>query len=92
MVYIPLEVIISKYYGEAEKNLGQVFEHCQQLGKVIVFIDEIDSLAQSRDRDMHEATRRMLSVFLRYLDGFDTSENTLVVCATNRRKDLDAAL
>jgi ATP-dependent 26S proteasome regulatory subunit len=62
------------------------------MGKVIIFIDEIDSLAQSREREMHEATRRMLSVFLRHLDGFDSSDDTIVICATNRRKDLDPAL
>ena len=92
MVYVPLEAIISKWYGEAEKNLGQVFDCCKEIGKCIIFIDEIDSLAQSREKYMHEATRRMLSVFLRYLDGFDSSESVLVICATNRRSDLDPAL
>jgi SpoVK/Ycf46/Vps4 family AAA+-type ATPase len=92
MVYVPLEVIVSKWYGEAEKNLGTVFENCKRLGKCIIFIDEVDSLAQSRDHTMHEATRRMLSVFLRYIDGFETQEDVLVICATNRREDLDPAL
>lgn len=92
MVYVPLEAVVSKWYGEAEKNLGQIFDHCRALGKCIIFIDEIDSLAQSREREMNEATRRMLAVFLRYLDGFDTAEEVLVVCATNRRTDLDPAL
>lgn len=92
MIYVPLEAVISKWYGEAEKNLGQIFDCCKEIGKCIIFIDEIDSLAQSREREMHEATRRMLSVFLRYLDGFDTSESVLVICATNRRTDLDPAL
>ena len=41
---------------------------------------------------MHEATRRILSVFLRYLDGFESSEEVIVVCATNRKQDLDPAL
>mmetsp|Transcript_23956 Transcript_23956/g.42429 ORF Transcript_23956/g.42429 Transcript_23956/m.42429 type:complete len:453 (+) Transcript_23956:35-1393(+) len=92
MVYVPLEVIVSKWYGEAEKNLGKVFENCKLLGKCIIFIDEVDSLAQSRDHSMHEATRRMLSVFLRYIDGFESQEDVLVICATNRRVDLDPAL
>ena len=92
MIYVPLEAVISKWYGEAEKNLGQIFDCCKEIGKCIIFIDEIDSLAQSREGDMHEATRRMLSVFLRYLDGFDTSDSVLVICATNRRTDLDPAL
>lgn len=92
MVYIRLETIISSLYGEAEKNLGKVFEYCQRLGKCVIFIDEIDSLAQSREREMHEATRRILSVFLRYLDGFESSDEVIVICATNRKEDLDLAL
>jgi ATP-dependent 26S proteasome regulatory subunit len=41
---------------------------------------------------MHEATRRMLSVFLRYIDGFESNENVMIICATNRKQDLDPAL
>lgn len=92
LVYIQLESLLSKYYGEAESNLGKVFENCINLGKCMIFIDEIDSLAQSRDKEMHEATRRILSVFLRYLDGFESSEDVIVICATNRKADLDSAL
>ena len=92
LVYVRLETLMSKYYGEAEKNLGKIFENCISLGKCMIFIDEIDSLAQSRDKDMHEATRRVLSVFLRYLDGFESSDEVIVICATNRKDDLDPAL
>ena len=58
----------------------------------MIFIDEIDTLAQSRENNMHEATRRVLSVFLRYLDGFESNQDVIVICATNRRSDLDPAL
>jgi SpoVK/Ycf46/Vps4 family AAA+-type ATPase len=92
MVYVRVETIVSMYYGEAEKNLGKIFDNCKQIGKCIIFIDEIDSLAQSRERNMHEATRRILSVFLRYLDGFEASEDIIIICATNRKTDLDPAL
>ena len=92
LVYVRLETLMSKYYGEAEKNLGKIFENCISLGKCMIFIDEIDSLAQSREKEMHEATRRVLSVFLRYLDGFESSEEVIVICATNRKSDLDPAL
>jgi len=59
---------------------------------VILFIDEIDSLATSREGGIHEATRRILSVLLRKIDGFESEGNVLVICATNRKKDLDPAL
>ena len=56
---------MSKWYGEAEKNLAKIFECCEKLGGCIVFLDEIDSLATSRNSEMHEATRRLLGVLLR---------------------------
>ena len=61
-------------------------------GGCILFLDEIDALAGSRSREIHEASRRMLSVLLRRLDGLDAAENVAVIGATNRPSDLDAAL
>ncbi|KAH9301475.1 hypothetical protein KI387_013058, partial [Taxus chinensis] len=52
----------------------------------------VDSLAQARDKEMHEATRRMLSVLLRQIDGFEQEKRVVVIAATNRRQDLDPAL
>jgi len=92
MVYIRLENFVSQWYGQTEKTLAQIFESCTQIGKCVVFIDEVDSLATSRETNMHEATRRLLSVFLRYLDGFESSDEVIVICATNRKQDLDPAL
>ena len=51
LLYIRLESILSKYYGEVESNLGKVLENCISLGKCMIFIDEIDSLAQSREKE-----------------------------------------
>jgi ATP-dependent 26S proteasome regulatory subunit len=62
------------------------------LGKCILFIDEIDALATSRESGLHEATRRILSTLLRKIDSFESDGEVLVVCATNRKKDLDPAL
>ena len=94
LIYVPIESLVSKWYGDAEKSLAKVFDACEELGGSIVFIDEVDALATSRDQSgMHEATRRMLSVLLRRLDGFrQDGKGTLTVCATNRKSDLDAAL
>ena len=97
-VALPLESIVSKYYGEAEQRLGAVFDACAEMGSTVIFLDEIDALAQSRDSGggggggMHEATRRSLSVLLRRLDGFDTNKSTVLIAATNRPQDLDPAL
>jgi len=69
-----------------------VFDACEDLGGSIIFIDEIDSLAGTRDANMFEATRRVLSVLLRRLDGIGAVERTLTIGATNRKDDLDRAL
>lgn len=92
LVYLPLEAILSKFYGESEAKLAEIFELCQNFQDCILFIDEIDSLATSRDDGLHEATRRILSTLLRKIDSFETKGNVLVICATNRKEDLDSAL
>jgi SpoVK/Ycf46/Vps4 family AAA+-type ATPase len=92
LVYMPLEAIMSKYYGESESRLAEIFEAASAMGSVILFIDEIDSLATSRESGLHEATRRILSTLLRKIDSFESDGEVLVICATNRKKDLDPAL
>lgn len=68
---MPLEIIMSKYYGESERLLGSVFSLANDLPDGgIIFLDEVDSFAIARDSEMHEATRRILSVILRQIDGF----------------------
>mmetsp|Transcript_138 Transcript_138/g.439 ORF Transcript_138/g.439 Transcript_138/m.439 type:complete len:245 (+) Transcript_138:3-737(+) len=91
---LPLESVVSKWYGEAERNLAAVFDAAAEMGESVIFMDEIDALATSRDAPggMHEATRRSLSVLLRRLDGFDPNASTVLIAATNRPQDLDAAL
>ena len=83
---------MSKFYGESESRLAEIFEAAQAMGSVILFIDEIDSLATSRESGLHEATRRILSTLLRKIDSFESDGEVLVICATNRKKDLDPAL
>lgn len=89
---MPLEAIMSKFYGESESRLAEIFEAAQAMGSVILFIDEIDSLATSRESGLHEATRRILSTLLRKIDSFESDGEVLVIAATNRKKDLDPAL
>ncbi|XP_022132785.1 probable 26S proteasome regulatory subunit 10B isoform X2 [Momordica charantia] len=93
LVYVPLEVIMSKYYGESERLLGKVFSLANELSDgAIIFLDEVDSFAITRDSEMHEATRRVLSVLLRQIDGFEQDRKVVVIAATNRKQDLDPAL
>ena len=69
MVYLPIESVMSMYYGESERRFAEVFEQAERFPRCILFLDEIDALAGSRDQFMHEATRRVLSVLLRNLAG-----------------------
>ncbi|KAK1297513.1 hypothetical protein QJS10_CPB15g01710 [Acorus calamus] len=93
LLYVPLEVVMSKYYGESERLLGKVFSLANELPDgAIIFLDEVDSFAATRDSEMHEATRRILSVLLRQIDGFEQDKRVVVIAATNRKQDLDPAL
>jgi SpoVK/Ycf46/Vps4 family AAA+-type ATPase len=92
LIYVPVESIMSKWYGQSSQNLSAIFDACEDMGGAIIFLDEIDSLAGSRNQNMFEATRRILSVLLRRLDGIDAAMKTLTIGATNRKEDLDSAL
>ncbi|KAL0364065.1 UNVERIFIED_CONTAM: Cell division cycle protein 48AF [Sesamum angustifolium] len=93
LLYVPLEIIMSKYYGESERLLGKVFSLANEIPDgAIIFLDEVDSVATARDSEIHEATRRLLSVLLRQIDGFEQDVKVVVIAATNRKQDLDPAL
>jgi hypothetical protein len=92
LVYVPIESVMSMYYGESERRLAAMFEQAERYERCLFFLDEIDALAGSRDKLMHEATRRVLSVLLRNLQGIAQSDSVLVIGATNRAVDLDRAL
>ena len=94
LVYLPLENIMSAYYGESSKRLALIFDIAARddKDKIILFLDEIDSLAPSRNEKLFEATRRMLSVLLRKIDGIESKKNYITIGATNRKEDIDEAL
>ncbi len=92
LIYVPIENILSKFYGESSQNMAAIFDAAGQFDRAILFLDEIDSLAGRREDGMFEATRRVLSVLLRKIDGFESKPGVLTVGATNRSVDLDQAL
>lgn len=93
LVYVPVESIMSKFYGESEKRLDAIFDAAGALPRSIVFLDEIDAFAGSRESGtMHEATRRILSVLLRQLQGLVDTSKIVVIGATNTAGALDPAL
>jgi hypothetical protein len=91
-VHVTMENVTSKYYGDSEKRLGKILKIANDYGPTVIFVDEIDAIALSRDKDLHEASRRVMSVLLRHLDGLEGQQQSILIAATNRKNDLDAAL
>ena len=84
--------IMSKYYGESEKQLREIFQEAEKNSPAIVFIDEIDSIAPNRDEVSGEAERRIVSTLLTLMDGLKGRGNVVVIAATNRQNSIDPAL
>lgn len=62
LIYVPLEAVASKWYGESERNLAEIFRAAEQLGGAIIFLDEVDSLATQRRCALLLAAQRMLAL------------------------------
>lgn len=84
--------IMSKYYGEAEGRLRQIFEQAIRSKPCIIFIDEIDTLAPDRSKVEGEVEKRLVGQLLGLMDGFANATGLIVLAATNRPNHLDPAL
>ncbi len=118
---VSTEHVVSKWYGDSEKRIAEIWNACDKIGGAVIFFDEVDALGNSRDKvyrcllcfhigaavissiyvtaktccfsqQPHEVSRRILSVLLQKIDGFEGSSKSTLICATNRMQDLDAAL
>ena len=84
--------IISKYYGESEKELREKFEEAEKNAPSVIFIDELDSIAPRRDEVVGEVERRVVAQLLTLMDGLSGRGNVIVIAATNREEAIDPAL
>ncbi|HLE96664.1 MAG TPA: CDC48 family AAA ATPase [Candidatus Thermoplasmatota archaeon] len=84
--------IMSKFYGESEARLREVFEEAEQNAPAIVFIDEIDSIASKREETQGEVERRVVAQLLTLMDGLKSRGKVIVIGATNRVDAVDPAL
>ncbi|MDD1673776.1 MAG: CDC48 family AAA ATPase [Methanomicrobiales archaeon] len=84
--------IMSKYYGESEKQLRDVFEEAEQNAPSIVFIDEIDAIAPKRAEVTGEVERRVVAQLLSLMDGLKSRGRVVVIAATNMPDSIDPAL
>ena len=84
--------IMSKYYGESEQRLREIFEDAQKAAPSIIFIDEIDSIAPKRGEVTGEVERRVVAQLLAMMDGLKERGQVVVIGATNRVEAIDPAL
>jgi transitional endoplasmic reticulum ATPase len=84
--------IISKYYGESEQQLREIFEDATEESPSIIFIDELDSIAPKREDVTGEVERRVVAQLLTMMDGLETRGEVIVIAATNRVDAVDPAL
>ncbi|MEM3349441.1 MAG: CDC48 family AAA ATPase [Saccharolobus sp.] len=84
--------IMSKFYGESEQRLREIFEDAKKHAPAIIFIDEIDAIAPKRDEVIGEVERRVVAQLLTLMDGLENRGNVIVIAATNRPSAVDPAL
>jgi transitional endoplasmic reticulum ATPase len=84
--------IMSKYYGESEQRLREIFDDAQKAAPSIIFIDEIDSIAPRRGEVTGEVERRVVAQLLAMMDGLKERGQVVVIGATNREEAIDPAL
>jgi transitional endoplasmic reticulum ATPase len=84
--------IMSKYYGESEEQLREVFEEAEENAPAIIFMDELDSIAAKREEAGGDVERRVVAQLLSLMDGLEERGQVVVIGATNRVDAIDPAL
>jgi transitional endoplasmic reticulum ATPase len=84
--------IMSKFYGESEKKIRDIFEDAEKNAPSIIFFDEIDAIAPKREDVQGEVERRVVSQILTMMDGLKSRGKVIVIGATNRVNSVDPAL
>ncbi len=84
--------IVSKYYGQSEQKLREIFQKADESEPSIIFIDEIDSIAPKREDVQGEVERRVVAQLLTLMDGLKDRGHVIVIGATNRLDAVDPAL
>ncbi|HII67339.1 MAG TPA: AAA family ATPase, partial [Thermococcaceae archaeon] len=84
--------VLSKWVGESEKNIREIFRKARQAAPTVIFIDEIDAIAPRRGSDVNRVTDRLINQLLTEMDGIEENSGVVVIAATNRPDILDSAL
>src|SRR5438094_9493882 len=83
---------MSKFYGESEARLREIFQKAQETAPSIIFIDEMDAIAPKREEVTGEVERRVVAQLLSLMDGMGARGNIIVIGATNRPNAIDPAV
>ena len=84
--------IMSKFYGESEERLREIFKEAEENAPSIIFIDELDSIAPKREEVSGDVEKRIVSQLLTIMDGLESRGQLVVIGATNRPNAIDPAL
>jgi len=91
-IHIAGPELVSKFVGESEEKLRQVFKDAEENAPTIIFMDELDAIAPKREEVSGEVERRMVSQLLTLMDGLKSRGHVIVIGATNRPNAIDPAL
>lgn len=94
-INLQVSILFDKWFGESQKRTEAIFTLAEKVQPVIIFIDEIDSFLRSRKSEDHECTNTIKTQFMTLWDGLATLQRNnqiLIVGATNRPEDVDAAI
>jgi len=84
--------VLSKWVGESEKRIREIFRKARQAAPTVIFIDEIDAIAPARGMEGDRVTDRLINQLLTEMDGIERNSGVVVIAATNRPDILDPAL
>jgi len=84
--------VMSKFYGESEANVREIFKEAEENAPSIIFLDELDAIAPKREEVTGEVERRVVAQLLAVMDGLESRGQVIVIGATNRVNSLDPAL
>ncbi len=84
--------LVSKFVGESEEKLREIFNEAKEKAPTVIFMDEIDAIAPKREEATNEVERRMVSQLLTLMDGMASRGQVIVIGATNRQNAIDPAL
>ncbi len=91
-IHLDAPAIMSKFVGEAEKKIREIFEDAEKNAPAIIFLDEIDAVATKREESYGEVEKRVVAQLLATMDGLRSRGRVVVIAATNRPNSIDPAL